>query len=194
MTSIGLNFGPPATKVRTSFGLRIRARGRVVGGAFSFGPSQSMDVNDEYELSGSAGTPNHIVPGNTTGRELRIGRFDLWRSVAEEVLGTSSIVQLSDQRIPFDLQEVWIPPQALANLFGVSVVGVSLGDTVTGRAPARLPSPTDVLTSIESLSNGLPKQYLYVGCWITSINRSISVTERASSADVTIRYKDRLEL
>jgi hypothetical protein len=193
MTSIGLNFGPPATKVRTTFGLRIRARGRTVGAAFSFAPSQSMDVSDEFELAGAQGMPNHIVPGNTTGRELRLGRFDLWRSIAEEVLGTDSIVQLSDQRIPFSLQEFWIPPQALANLFGASVVGVSLGDTVTGRAPARLPSPTDVLTSLESLGNQ-PKRYMYTGCWITSINRSLSVTDRVSSAEVSIRYTDRIEL
>lgn len=192
MTSFGLNFGPPATKVRTTHGLRIRARGRWIGAAFSFSPSQGMELNDEYELSSSAGAPNHIVPGNTSSRELRIGRFDLWRSIAEEVLGTASIVQLSDQRVPFDMEEIWIPPQALANLFGLSVVGVSFGDTITGRAPARVPSPTDVLTALDSLSAGAPKRYLYRGCWIANINRSLSVTDRASSADVTIRYTSRI--
>lgn len=103
----------PRTRTRTSHGLTIRVvGGPVIGACFGFTEQVTRDLEDAWEIDANATgyRPVDIVPGNVSGRSLRIDRYDLFTQVMEEVLGSREVVVLSDQTRPFVLRTHWQSP------------------------------------------------------------------------------------
>jgi len=101
----------PQTKVRTSLGLEVRAKGVTVGFIQSWNVSLTRTVTPVYELNPvSGGKPVDLVPGNDTDLRIDVGRMDLHRKKMEDVFGTTNIAMLSDQSNPFEVIESWMNP------------------------------------------------------------------------------------
>lgn len=103
----------PRTQTRTSHGFLIRvAGGRVIGAAQGVNFSFTRQVDEEYEIDQvSNGTPVDMIPQNLTGRRMSIRRYDLWTQPMEQSFGTGfEYTQISDQRRPFAIQEIWRSP------------------------------------------------------------------------------------
>lgn len=107
--SVGL---VPQTLVRTSYAATIHVisggRRACIGGVQDFSLSVSRPVKDEFHVHpGARGRPVDTIPLNCTNRSLKMRRVDLFGDIMEEILGTSEIVVLSDQRIPISIRETW---------------------------------------------------------------------------------------
>lgn len=104
----------PRTSTRTSHGLTLRvAGGRVIGAVNAIAHTHSRSIEEEWEIDAGAhgASPADLVPQNVTGRQLVIGRYDLFVRNVEEVFNlTGEVVILSDQFRPFTLRTIWNSP------------------------------------------------------------------------------------
>lgn len=110
----------PDTISRTTHGLVLRINGRIIGAVDNFTFSSSQDLAEEFELGRYDGLPNHLTPGNLSGRTISLNRVDLYTDIFEDMtqgrggaFGTGSrvdLVHLGLARIPFTLDEAWDAP------------------------------------------------------------------------------------
>lgn len=99
---------PPSTSTRTSHALTIKVLGQTVGFINGWNPTQSRTVTPIYEVGvDNSGNPVEYMPGNITGLNISINRYDIYKTRMEEVFGTPDLVMLTRQSEPFDVHEIW---------------------------------------------------------------------------------------
>jgi hypothetical protein len=104
-------YNPPDTVTRTSHSIRIVVDGNTIGLINSFSPRQSRTITPIYELNvETSGIPYENVPGNVTGLQIDISRYDLWVARMEQVFGSRDLSMLSNQQSPFTIEERWVRP------------------------------------------------------------------------------------
>ena len=102
----------PATLVRTSHSLSIQANGTIVGLINGWNPTQNRAATPIYEVDiSSSGGPVEYMPGNVTGLNITINRYDIYNKRMEEAFGTRDLVMLHRQSEPFSVIEKWIIPE-----------------------------------------------------------------------------------
>ena len=124
-TSIQTNVTPPNTRTQTSHPLVILANGRAIGAINQWSPEQNLGVEPVYEIGsftgpfgGVFGAPYEMVPGNISGMQIRVQRYDLFSEQMEAAFGTTSLDMLSndpgDPNVTglFTLRERWVSPRA----------------------------------------------------------------------------------
>lgn len=114
--------GPPKTKTKTTFALRLHARvgnrSGVIGSVFELSPNQVIQVDDEFEVDSLAeGVPRELVPQALTSRTLQIARYDTYVATMEQIFGSQSVLgggpellTLTDQRTPISMLMYWTSP------------------------------------------------------------------------------------
>lgn len=112
---------PPVTKAVSSHGLVVRANGQPIGGIHQWAPRMARGATHVYEFgqatdaNAGSGEPFDVVPGNVTGLEITIGRYDIYKARFERVFGSQDLVMLTNQTIPIDFVEVQFSPDGTLN-------------------------------------------------------------------------------
>jgi len=91
----------------------VRTRSnRVIGACYEFNQNQGIQIDDEYEIDLNAhGLPAEMIPQALTTRDVRLARIDLYTEIFEDVFYEGfELVDLTHQRVPFRLREVWRGP------------------------------------------------------------------------------------
>lgn len=140
-------FGPagsqPLTTVRTDYSMTLHVtvgtRRAVVGGVYEFDHQQSLGTRDVFTVSANPdGSPAEVLPMALTGRTIRLVRYDLFRSIFEQLFngGAPELVLLSDQISGLSLRERWSYPSVLIPGGGAQPTYEYLGCKITslGRA------------------------------------------------------------
>ncbi len=188
----------PRTLVRTSHVLVLRARGRNIGAVHNYAVSMRRPVEDRFEVNAQGyGMPVDTTPKNIEGREIRLGRYDLYTAIMEEVFGTTEWTCLCDQSGPFDLIERWSDP-------GLSLGGlVNATPLVPGSARGALsnvnvdPNIAGAIAAATSFltTSSRGRGYAYVGCYFTDLGRTIDAKgDRTINVEATINYRDKVKL
>ena len=99
----------PNTLVRTSHALTIKANGVDVGLINGWNPSQGRTITPIFEVGvDGSGNPIENMPGNITGLQVSINRFDTYKERMETAFGTPDLTMLTRQNQPFVVKEVWL--------------------------------------------------------------------------------------
>lgn len=181
----------PVTQTRTSHAITIRSNGVTVGLINGWNPTQARTVTPIYEIgSEDSGNPDEYMPGNITGLQVNISRYDTYVSRMEQAFGTPDLVMLTRQNQPFDVIERWaIPDPILASLnksfTQTNVRQISIGENrVIGIRGAQIPSPF-----VDE------ERFLYKGCWFTSLGRNLSSEgNRVVNVDATLVYTKKVKM
>jgi len=109
----------PNTATRTDHALSIRVSGKTIGQIQDWNPQQNRTVTHTYELnSATSGEVYENVPGNITGLNITVNRYDLYTSKMEDVWGPDfSIQMLTDQTNPIQVQEKWLKPNGSPEVY-----------------------------------------------------------------------------
>ena len=101
----------PSTQTRTSHALSIKVLGQTIGFINGWNPTQSRTVTPIFEVGvDNSGNPVECMPGNVTGLNIAVNRFDIYKTRMEQVFGTPDLVMLTRQSEPFDVHEIWKSP------------------------------------------------------------------------------------
>jgi len=102
----------PTTNTRTDHALSIRVGGVTVGRIQDWAPSHSRNISQVYEINvATKGGVYETIPGNISGLNISISRFDLYSSKMEQAWGPGfDIYMLSDQSTPLTINENWRNP------------------------------------------------------------------------------------
>jgi len=102
----------PITSTRTDHAISIRVNGKTIGQIQDWNPQQNRTITPTYQLdSAYSGEVFENVPGNITGLNITVNRFDLYNAKMEEVWGSNFDIQmLTDQTEPFNVVEKWLVP------------------------------------------------------------------------------------
>jgi len=169
----------PVTRVRTSHALTIKANGVTIGLINGWNPTQARTVTPIYELgTDDSGNPAEYMPGNITGLQVSVTRYDTYTSRMEEAFGTPDLVMLTRQNQPFDVIERWVLPDE-----GLVVDNLSL---IAGgvKTNAQIASP---------FIN--EERFLYTGCWFSNLGRTLrSDDNRIVNTSATLVYTKKLKL
>ena len=206
----------PTTRTRLSHALRIRSGGRTIGAIRSWSFSQGREIDTEWEIEPNAvGMPVDLVPQTVSRRELRIGRYDLYPAIMEEVFGTSEIVVLTDQYRPFSLREIWYGPSTsaastlasavnalgtaanIAGTTGLTAVasGIQNAQAATANAIAAASASSLVAQGISAQQNTVQRPYEIQGCFFADVGRQIDATgDRAVYTEATLIWMSRVAL
>lgn len=105
----------PFTQTITNHGLFITVNGLVIGAINEWSPNEGRTVTPVFEFGGvttgqadvpaQAGEQYENVPGNITGTEITIARYDLYSSKFELAFGTNDLIMLSAQIQPIQFRE-----------------------------------------------------------------------------------------
>jgi hypothetical protein len=112
---------PPNTVSQLSHALAIRANGQTVGTIHEWTPRQTRTITELYEFGqitagtggvqpGGPGEPYEKVPGNVSGMEIGVNRYDVYTTQMEAAFGTPDLTMLSRQFDPFTVTESWKSP------------------------------------------------------------------------------------
>jgi hypothetical protein len=95
-----------------SHALTIRANGQTIGLIQNFSPApQVRPAAYVYELNtATSGEPVERAPGNLSGLEVTVDRYDLYTLKMETAFGTADFSMLTDQTDKFQVREVWQNP------------------------------------------------------------------------------------
>jgi hypothetical protein len=100
----------------------IRVNGLTLGALNEWNPRINRTLTDLYEFGPTTGTfaqnpgePFEVVPGNVSGMQIDVRRWDLYPEQIETVFGTPDITMLSNQFSHFGMREVWNTPGGLNN-------------------------------------------------------------------------------
>jgi len=123
----------PNTSIKTGHAVTIRANGKTVGKIQVWNPTQSRQVTHAYEVNAAtSGTVVENVPGNITGLNVRVDRYDLYKAPMEAVWGGPRLVMLTDQTNPLTIHERYNYPDGTVETFVyVGVWFSSLGYTIS---------------------------------------------------------------
>lgn len=115
----------PNTTTASNHGLFIQSAGLVVGAINEWSPNEGRTVTPTFDFGGTvtgtgdvppaAGEQYENVPGNITGTEITIARYDLFSSKFETAFGTPDLVMLSAQIQPIQLREFFQAPDGSYN-------------------------------------------------------------------------------
>lgn len=119
---------PPNTVAQLSHAMVIKARGITLGALNEWNPRINRTLTDLYEFgpvtgefAQNPGEPFEVVPGNVSGMQVDVRRWDLYSEQLETVFGTPDITMLSNQFSSFGMREAWTTPatqQNYARLYG----------------------------------------------------------------------------
>jgi len=109
----------PTINTRTDHSLSIRSGGRTVGRIQEWGPSHSRNVSQVYEINvATKGGVYETIPGNVSGLNISIVRFDLYKTKMEQAWGSGfDIHMLSDQHTPITINEHWKNPDGTEEIW-----------------------------------------------------------------------------
>lgn len=124
---------PPNTVTQLSHAVTIRVNGQTIGAINEWNTRMNQTVTELYELGvvtpggGPGGTtaqyaklsgdPYEKVPGNTSGLQIDVRRYDIYMLQMERVFGTPDLHMLSNQRNAFNVVEMWVTPNNVRNYF-----------------------------------------------------------------------------
>jgi hypothetical protein len=162
----------PVTLTRTSHALTIRANGVAVGLINGWNPTQGRTVTPIFEVGvDGSGNPVEYMPGNATGLNISINRYDLYTLRMEEAFGTPDLTMLTRQNEPFDVFEVWQVPDITALELALENAGIEAG-TIKPK-----------------------ERFVYRGCWFTSLGRTIRADDnRIVNVNATLVYTQKLKV
>lgn len=166
----------PVTQVRTSHALTIKSNGITVGLINGWNPTQSRTVTPIFEVGrDNSGNPAEYMPGNITGLQVNVSRYDTYISRLESAFGTADLVMLTRQNQPFDVIERWVLPEPTQ---------ISINRSLIAAGNPDVPSP---FISEE--------RFLYSGCWFTNLGRTLrSDDNRIVNASATLVYTKKLKV
>lgn len=116
---------PPTTKAQLSHAMVLRINGLTLGALNEWNPRINRTLTDLYEFgpvtgpfAANPGEPFEVVPGNISGMQIDIRRWDLYEQQLETAFGPSNIyssayqgvTMLSNQFAAFGCREVWTTP------------------------------------------------------------------------------------
>jgi len=124
---------PPNTVAQLSHAMTIRVNGQTVGAINEWNPRMNQTVTELYEFGvvtpggGPAGTtaqysklsgePFEKVPGNVSGMQIDVRRYDIYTLQMELAFGTPDLHMLSNQRNAFNVIESWLSANNIRNYF-----------------------------------------------------------------------------
>lgn len=124
---------PPNTFAQLSHAVTIRIAGATVGAINEWNPRMNQTVTELYELgvvtpgggpggttqqySKLSGEPFEKVPGNVSGMQVDVRRYDVYTLQMENAFGTPSLHMLSNQRNAFYVIESWLSPNNVSNYY-----------------------------------------------------------------------------
>lgn len=118
---------PPSTTSQLTHALTIRSQtGQTIGAINEWNPRQTRTITELYEFGqvtpgtggvepGGPGEPYEKVPGNISGMEIAIRRYDIYTTQMEVAFGTDDLAMLSRQFEPFSVRESWTSPEGANN-------------------------------------------------------------------------------
>jgi len=117
------NVRPPDTKAQLTHAMIIRMGSKVIGAINEWNPGINRTITDLYEfgpVGGSGltqwenpGEPFEIVPGNVSGMQIQVRRWDLYNSQLDFGAFDAPIdnfTMLSQQYSSFGIREDWFTP------------------------------------------------------------------------------------
>jgi hypothetical protein len=124
---------PPNTVAQLSHAVTIRANGITLGAINEWNPRQTRTVTELFEFgvvtpggaqagttqqySKLSGEPFEKVPGNVSGMQVDVRRYDIYTVQMEQVFGTPDLHLLSNQLNAFNVVETWQTPNNINNYF-----------------------------------------------------------------------------
>ena len=106
----------PITTAQLSHAMVIRTNGVTIGALNEWNPRINRTLTDLFEFgqvtgpyASNPGEPFDVVPGNVTGMQVDVRRWDLYTQQAETVFGPQ-VEMLSNQFAAFGMREVWTSP------------------------------------------------------------------------------------
>lgn len=171
----------PITKVRTSHALTIKANGITVGLINGWNPAQGRTVTPVFEVgTDDSGNPVENMPGNMTGLQIAISRFDTYSRKMEQAFNTPDLTMLTRQNQPFDVMEAWLLPTGVV---------FSAGPGITQTTSA---GPLPITTSSPFSDE---ERYLYSGCWFSNLGRTLrSDDNRIVNVNATLIYTKKVKI
>lgn len=115
---------PPNIQTQLSHALAIRANGVSIGAVNEWNPSQNRNFTELYAFGTEGhqygkgnGDPFEQAPGNISGQQIAVRRYDLYASLMEQAFtdGTPLLDMLSKQNDPIQLREQWASPDNANN-------------------------------------------------------------------------------
>lgn len=116
--------GTPNTRAQLSHAMVIRVNGITLGALNEWNPRINRTLTDLYEFgqvtgpyAQNPGEPFEVVPGNVSGMQIDVRRWDLYTEQIETAFTgeTVDITMLSNQFDAFGLREVWASPGTANN-------------------------------------------------------------------------------
>jgi len=115
---------PPTTIAQLSHAITIQVNDRIVGAINQWNPAQNRTITELYEFgqvtgpyASGNGEPFEKVPGNVSGMQIAIQRYDIYLEQMEQAFGTPDLTMLSNQNDAFDVRETWRSPNNVNNYY-----------------------------------------------------------------------------
>lgn len=115
---------PPNTVTQLSHAMAIKAAGRTIGAINEWNPKINRTITELQEFgvvlttyAERPGEPFEKVPGNVSGMQIEVRRYDIYTEQMEIAFGTPDITMLSAQTTAFDVQELWTRPSNTGRYF-----------------------------------------------------------------------------
>ena len=122
---------PPNTVAQMTHAVTIRVHGQTIGAISEWNPKMTRAVTELYSFDtdtpgGSeaggvtqyaklSGEPFEKVPGNVSGMQIEVRRYDIYTTQLETVFGTPDLHMLSNQVNAFHVVEMWTKPNNQGN-------------------------------------------------------------------------------
>lgn len=192
----------PATQIRTSHAISIKAGNQIIGHIQSWAPSQSRAVSPLYEISAvGTGEPFENVPGIATGLTIQVSRYDLFTNKMEEVWGTPKpFWMLTDQHNPIDIEEKWIRFKSDKEP-KIPWLDKKIGDPFSWKkkmnkgveqATASILSAAGIKDDLEGVVVGgeyFVEKFWYSGCYFSQLGRALQAQgDRIVMVNATLHY------
>ena len=183
----------PATLTRTSHAVTIRANGVTVGLINGWNPTQNRTVTGIYEVgTDGSGNPVEYMPGNATGLQISVSRYDLYALKMEEAFGTPDLTMLTRQSEPFDVLEVWRFPFEVDTTRGTERGRAVIGGIASVLSLGILPAIAGAVDTPTAITK---ERFVYRGCWFTSLGRALrSDDNRIVNVNATLVYTQKLKV
>jgi hypothetical protein len=124
----------PQTRTVTTYALslhmRVANRSGPIGAVHEVSHNQNIQISEEYDVArNSIGLPRELIPQNLTTRSLRLGRYDLYRSTMEQIMGQPfELLMLNKQIGPISMRLTWKYPDAAPWVDNLSGATASAAD------------------------------------------------------------------
>lgn len=169
---------PPNTVSQLSHAITITVNGTTIGAINEWNPKQTRTITELYELADGStggfgpgvGVPFEKVPGNVSGMQIDVRRYDLYTLQME---------------------------QAFTALAGAGTTGRFGGDN--GGSAVDMNLLSDQLSSFEvremwKKPDNTAYVYRYQGCWFSDLGRTISATsDRIINVNATLQFTRRVK-